>query len=538
MAANYSASNGQNQRWSQYAWIVAGILFATLIRFPIQPLMRDAAPFLFYFPVVVGTAIVFGRKFGLLATALSILPANYFWMPPENAFEMNLSDVWHIFDFSFAGFSVSWLSGTVRRRKQLEEHLRATLASVEDAIVTIDCCGRIVYFNAISRMLTEVHGNEAIGRKVNRTLNLLAENGEPSLNGTFQRALAGDDLENLPRRVIIVSKSGKRYRAEQKTSQILDAKGRKLGLAIMFRRLGCDNGESSAPAVIAREGPPNAMPLKSPPLAPLDMAVIGPCQSPVEAEDIEAHKFNERGIRVAAPQNSVLTGKRFAVRKSGQVVPHCVRWHQSLGAGAIWVMVTGVSTTIRCRVNDPHGFMTRKDMRQVIYCTWHNRLALSMKLHSILGHRHFQTAGLAGLVSASRDGAFLSAILKRFGVQSVRGSTSRRGPQALRELVTMIERGYDIAITPDGPKGPCYAVQDGVLALAQVTGLPVVPVSYHLDRKIQLKSWDRFQIPMPFSPCEITIGRVMQVPRKSSQVERESIRREFEMEMLAITRDQ
>ena len=102
----------------------------------------------------------------------------------------------------------------------------------------------------------------------------------------------------------------------------------------------------------------------------------------------------------------------------------------------------------------------------------------------------------------------------------------------------MIERGYDIAITPDGPRGPCYAVQDGVLALAQVTGLPVVPVSYHLDRKIQLKSWDRFQIPLPFSPCEISIGKVMHVPRKSSQVKRESLRREFEMEMLAITRDQ
>ena len=161
-----------------------------------------------------------------------------------------------------------------------------------------------------------------------------------------------------------------------------------------------------------------------------------------------------------------------------------------------------------------------------------------MKLHSILGRRHYKSVGLAGLVSASRDGAFLSAILGRFGVQSVRGSTSRRGPQALRELVTMIKRGYDIAITPDGPRGPFYVVQDGVLALAQVTGLPVVPVSYHLDRKIQLKSWDRFQIPLPFSHCEIVIGRMTHVPRKSSSLNRESLRQEFETEMRAITRDQ
>ena len=535
MAANYSASNEQNHRWFQYGWILAGILLATLVRFPVQPLIRDTSPFLFYFPVVVCIAIVFGRRFGLLATALSILPANYFWMPPDNAFEMNLSDAWHIFGFSCAGFSVSWLSGTARKRKQLEEHLRATLASVEDAIVTTDCCGSIVYLNTIARRLTEMHGDEAIGRAVGSTLELFAENGEISLNGTFQKALTGDDIESLPRRVIISSKSGKRYHVEQKTTRILDAKGRKLGLAILFHPLGFNNNELPAPAVIIKEGPPNAMPLKSPTLPQLDTADIGSCQSPAEADGIEADDFSKRGIRVTAPLH---TGKRFVARKSGRIVPHCVRWHQYLGAGAIWVIVTGVSTTIRCRVNDPHGFMTRKDIRQVIYCTWHNRLALSMKLHSILEHRHFQTAGLAGLVSASRDGAFLSAILKRFGVQSVRGSTSRRGPQALRELVTMIQRGYDIAITPDGPRGPCYVVQDGVLALAQVTGLPVVPVSYHVGRKIQLKSWDRFQIPLPFSPCEITIGKVMHVPRKSSQVIRESLRREFEMEMLAITRDQ
>jgi lysophospholipid acyltransferase (LPLAT)-like uncharacterized protein len=392
-----------------------------------------------------------------------------------------------------------------------------------------------VYLNTVARMLSEVNADEAIGRTVGSTLDLLAENGEILLNEMFQTALTGDDIGSLPRRVIIISKSGKRYRVEQKTSEILDAKGRKLGLAILFHRLGCDNDELAAPA--GKEGPPNAIPLKPPTLPQLDMAAVGSCQSPVGAEGMEADGFSKRGIRAVAPQNSLRTGKRFVVRKSGRIVPHCIQWHQTLGAGAIWVIVTGVSTTIRCRVNDPHGFLTRKDVRQVIYCTWHNRLALSMKLHSILEHRYFQTAGLAGLVSASRDGAFLTAVLRRFGVHSVRGSTSRRGPQALRELVTMIERGYDIAITPDGPRGPCYVVQDGVLALAQVTGLPVVPVSYHLDRKIQLKSWDRFQIPLPFSPCEISIGKVMHVPRKSSQVKRESLRREFEMEMLAITRD-
>jgi len=236
-------------------------------------------------------------------------------------------------------------------------------------------------------------------------------------------------------------------------------------------------------------------------------------------------------------RNTICADKLFVPKKGERVVAQLPKWHQLLGAQAISMVIKLVSLTIRYRLKDPHGFMTREDLRQVIFCTWHNRLALSMKLKSILGHRHYQSAGLAGLVSASRDGAFLSAILHRFGVQSVRGSSSRRGPQALLELATMTERGYDIAITPDGPRGPRYIVQDGVVALAQVTGLPTVPVSCHVNWKIQLKSWDRFQIPLPFSRCKITIGRLTSVPREISEAGRESLRQTLETELRSITQD-
>jgi hypothetical protein len=181
--------------------------------------------------------------------------------------------------------------------------------------------------------------------------------------------------------------------------------------------------------------------------------------------------------------------------------------------------------------------MTRGDLGPVIYCTWHNRLALSMKLYVSFGRRRHQSAGLAGLVSASRDGAFLAAILERFGIQPVRGSSSRRGAQALLELTTWAERGYDLAITPDGPRGPRYVVQDGAMSLAQVTGLPVVPVTYFLKWKIQLKSWDRFQIPLPFSICEVSAGKILYVPRETSGEEREKIRKQLEDTLKEISRD-
>jgi len=224
-------------------------------------------------------------------------------------------------------------------------------------------------------------------------------------------------------------------------------------------------------------------------------------------------------------------------RKSGIVVPHPSKWHQRLVAWILWAVFSLVSATLRYRMHDPHHFMTRKDIRQVIYCTWHNRLALSMKLYFHFGVRHHRAAGLAGLVSASKDGAFLAAVLERFGVQPVRGSTSRRGPQALLELTTWAERGYDLAITPDGPRGPCYVVQDGAMALAQITGLPIVPASYHLQWKIQLKSWDRFQIPVPFSRCDVYTGRLVTVPRDITDAQRDALRQELETELRTISRD-
>jgi lysophospholipid acyltransferase (LPLAT)-like uncharacterized protein len=225
------------------------------------------------------------------------------------------------------------------------------------------------------------------------------------------------------------------------------------------------------------------------------------------------------------------------LKKSGVIVPHSPKWHQRLVAFLIWLVVSAISATIRYRIRDPHGFLQRKDFGQAIFCLWHNRLALCVKIYFKFRRQQFASPGLAGLVSASRDGALLAAIFQRFGVQPVRGSSSRRGPQALLELTTWAERGYDLAITPDGPRGPRYIVQDGVMSLAQITGLPVVPFSYCLKWKIQLKSWDQFQIPLPFSICEITAGKIFQVPREISDSAREELRKQLETELRAISQD-
>ena len=239
--------------------------------------------------------------------------------------------------------------------------------------------------------------------------------------------------------------------------------------------------------------------------------------------------------------NSALPSSHLRMKRNTQsngiVVPHAPRWYQRIAAWLIFAMIRAVSVTLRYRWRDDSGHLDAPLPSAAIYCAWHNRLVLSMVAYDGYVKKHKPRPGIAAMVSASKDGGFLTAILECFKVQPVRGSSSRRGPQALLELTTWAERGYDLAITPDGPRGPCYEVQDGVTSLAQVTGLPIIPFSYHLDWKLQVKSWDRFQIPLPFSRCEMVIGKAVEVPRESSDEERETLRRQLEQTLREISRD-
>ena len=224
-------------------------------------------------------------------------------------------------------------------------------------------------------------------------------------------------------------------------------------------------------------------------------------------------------------------------KSSGVVVAHKPKWHQRAVAWVIYAAIRLGSATLRYRWFDRSEYIHTPGTGPVIYCIWHNRLALSMPAYFNYAAQRKPTPGLAAMVSASKDGGFLSGILECFKVQPVRGSSSRRGSQALLELTTWAERGYDLAITPDGPRGPLYIVQDGVMSLAQLTGLPVVPFSFYAKWKVCVKSWDRFQIPLPFSYCEMRLGKAVFVPRNATDEQRELLRQQIETELRAITRD-
>ena len=167
-----------------------------------------------------------------------------------------------------------------------------------------------------------------------------------------------------------------------------------------------------------------------------------------------------------------------------------------------WFIATLIklySLTLRFRLEDQAGL---EDLSgSVIWAFWHNRL-LTLPVFYRRKARHRL---LCVLSSPSKDGAVVSAIVRRFGMDSVRGSNNKRAAQSLVECRRRLLSGFDLAVTPDGPRGPVYVAAAGVVQLARLTGRPVMPVRVDYSRKWRLKSWDRFQIPKPFARVTVTV---------------------------------
>ena len=225
--------------------------------------------------------------------------------------------------------------------------------------------------------------------------------------------------------------------------------------------------------------------------------------------------------------------KPRAKPQSGIVVPYKLNWWRRLLVFTTHWLIRTVGVTMRYRWEFHPGVLANAK-RPVIFCVWHNRLALSPMIYRAYSRHVRQTPRLTAVVSASRDGAIIAGVLKSFGIDSARGSSSRRGAQAFLELLSAADMGSDLAVTPDGPRGPRYVVEAGAVALAQMTGRPIIPVGPVVQWKISLKSWDRFQIPLPFSRAIIKFGAPMQVPPDH---DRELLRAELQRHLDEISKD-
>ena len=139
-----------------------------------------------------------------------------------------------------------------------------------------------------------------------------------------------------------------------------------------------------------------------------------------------------------------------------------------------------------------------------ILVTWHGRTLIPANV--------FRGMGFWALISLSRDGEIQNHIFRRFGYQTIRGSTGRGGAKAALVLARKIREGGILAFTPDGPRGPTHKVQPGTIFLAQRSGRPIIPLGISATPRLFLKTWDSYMIPAPFARAAFVVGEPMYVP--------------------------
>ncbi len=163
-----------------------------------------------------------------------------------------------------------------------------------------------------------------------------------------------------------------------------------------------------------------------------------------------------------------------------------------------------------------------------IIAFWHGRLLMTAHAWKHVDKVHV-------LISGHRDGQLLSRMLQRFGAQIVFGSTKKGGVAAFVGLVRLLRRGSIVCITPDGPRGPRMRASDGVVSLAKVGRVPILPMSFSASRRRLLSSWDRFLFPLPFGRGVILWGPPIAAPEDTNDATIEAKRAEVERVLTELT---
>jgi lysophospholipid acyltransferase (LPLAT)-like uncharacterized protein len=164
---------------------------------------------------------------------------------------------------------------------------------------------------------------------------------------------------------------------------------------------------------------------------------------------------------------------------------------------------------------------------RAILSFWHNRLLMLPLLAD--------GGPICIMVSHHRDGEIGSTLLAAWGVATVRGSATRGAVSGFLRLVDAYRHGKNLAVTPDGPRGPRYVAKPGVVRLAKAVGSPIFPITYTANRAARLRSWDGLIIPLPFARVRIHFGEPVEVPRDASAAQLDGCRAELEQRLNALT---
>ncbi|EOQ89758.1 PF04028 domain protein [Leptospira yanagawae serovar Saopaulo str. Sao Paulo = ATCC 700523] len=197
------------------------------------------------------------------------------------------------------------------------------------------------------------------------------------------------------------------------------------------------------------------------------------------------------------------------------LLPLIVVWFQRL---------IGLTSSFRILKNEQYEELF-KNKKPYIYSIWHTNVLYSPYLH--------RKKKVAVLISESKDGDYINEVVHRFGNTSIRGSSSKGGSKALKAVIQHLKKGLPAAFTPDGPRGPAFIVQPGIIAAAQVTQVPIVPFHYECSRQwILERAWDKHRVPKPFTTFVVSYGEPIYIPRELNEVEFEKMRLQVEEAML------
>jgi lysophospholipid acyltransferase (LPLAT)-like uncharacterized protein len=201
---------------------------------------------------------------------------------------------------------------------------------------------------------------------------------------------------------------------------------------------------------------------------------------------------------------------------------------QSALAALGGAMLDALMSTTRIRTEGDHHFRRFWDRGEpTVFVLWHGRL--------LPPTYHHRGQGVVTLISQHRDGEYITRVVDRWGYITVRGSSSRGGLHALRELLRHLRAGRSLAITPDGPRGPREKLKLGPLIAAQRAGAPVIPTASAANRAWFFGGWDRFLIPRPFARLQIVYGEPVMVPADADEAALERIATDIEGRMAALT---
>jgi hypothetical protein len=190
-------------------------------------------------------------------------------------------------------------------------------------------------------------------------------------------------------------------------------------------------------------------------------------------------------------------------------------------------LIAALGRTLRWRVEGLEHFdAIRATGRQPVMAFWHGRILPATV--------YFRRRGIVVITSENFDGEWIARIIERFGYGTARGSTSRGARRAMLQLVRDMERGRPAGFTLDGPRGPARVAQPGAVWLARATGNPVLPFHLEASRHWTMRSWDRTQIPKPFSTVALVVGQPLEVARDATDAEVEQARVELEARLRAL----